>query len=676
MRNYQKLGRNVKPGVDDRNRAHSVNRPLVSLGNLAIQRKFKPGLKVSTPQDHHEQEADHYADQVMGMPSNTVQNMAMDSKSACPAASGFSSGNVVPTGGRPLDRSTLAFFEQRIGDNFSDVRVHDGPAAGVMAESLQARAYTVGRDVVFGKNEYRPQEQAGQRLLSHELAHVVQQRNEKPRIDRQPSIMATIQVNDSLQVLFPFTSGDIKLTGGETVIAVSEPAGGLVRVQLPAPYLNAYEPFDIPVTIVSSSGQGDTVVYQSPPLGMLENAFDLGPDSLLPDIPEGVVVEIDPSQLPPGALSDAFDMRGWPISQVGRLTNALADQHLMNYGFNAAGSHSIGMVGYPNTTNLRALRNLDIPQSPILFGHTIAYVRVDGKIVTMTSFGPQSLAAAGIDSLTGTHAGVPGSIIQHMDPQPFPLSMSGTHGFPNTSGVSIEWPVSAARARSMSQHLSGAQADDLMRYAAYLEKCKGGQNCVGWALDQLEGELGGQVGQQGQPPLRHQSGMNTARQGKFQGMVGDALAHQQSGGKKGIPVVDLPNATDPAVAGQMSKTMRVIKWGGRILEVGGYAYSIYRIANASKEEMPFVVAEEALGTVAGPLGGVAAELYIQPMRELAAGRGDATLLILPIPYIAPLVRVIEPEKQDPEGGRLIRRAVLGNDPDAIDAVLRGMFGGY
>jgi hypothetical protein len=320
------------------------------------------------------------------------------------------------------------------------------------------------------------------------------------------------------------------------------------------------------------------------------------------------------------------------------------------------------------------LYNFDIPQSPILFGHTIAYVRIDGRIHMMTSFAPRNLLGAGMDAFSGKHAGVAGRIIQHLDAQPFPLSISGTHGFPNTSAISVEWPVTPDVARQMSEKLSGAQADDLARYAAYTEKCAGSNNCVSWALNQVEGTLGGSVGQQGELPLRHQSGSNTARPGRFQGMAEGALEYQQSGGQRGTALTDMPNTIGDPTVGRMSPTMRVIKWGGRLLEIGGYFYSVYRIANSSEEERPFVMAEEAVGTLGGPLGGAVSEMYIQPARELAAGRGDATMLILPTPYIAPFVRLVEPEKHDPEGGRLIRRAVLDNDPVAIDRVLRGMFG--
>jgi outer membrane protein OmpA-like peptidoglycan-associated protein len=59
--------------------------------------------------------------------------------------------------------------------NLNDVRVHTDARAAESARAVNARAYTVGRDVVFGQGEYDPQSSAGRRLLAHELAHVVQQ---------------------------------------------------------------------------------------------------------------------------------------------------------------------------------------------------------------------------------------------------------------------------------------------------------------------------------------------------------------------------------------------------------------------------------------------------------------------------------------------------------------------
>lgn len=78
-------------------------------------------------------------------------------------------------GGAPLPESERAFFEPRFGYDFGGVRVHTGPEAQQISRSLNARAFTVGRDVFFGANEYAPGSSGGRRLMAHELTHTVQQ---------------------------------------------------------------------------------------------------------------------------------------------------------------------------------------------------------------------------------------------------------------------------------------------------------------------------------------------------------------------------------------------------------------------------------------------------------------------------------------------------------------------
>ncbi|WP_421734261.1 DUF4157 domain-containing protein [Cellulomonas sp.] len=80
-------------------------------------------------------------------------------------------------GGRPLDADTRADMEGRLGHDFGDVRVHTDSAAADSAAAVGAHAYTVGRDVVFQRDAYDPQSQAGRTTLAHELTHVVQQRS-------------------------------------------------------------------------------------------------------------------------------------------------------------------------------------------------------------------------------------------------------------------------------------------------------------------------------------------------------------------------------------------------------------------------------------------------------------------------------------------------------------------
>ena len=78
-------------------------------------------------------------------------------------------------GGRALHPAERSFFEPRFGHDFSNVRVHTGGIAAAAAQSIHARAFTLGRDVVFGAGEYAPESASGRRLLAHELTHVVQQ---------------------------------------------------------------------------------------------------------------------------------------------------------------------------------------------------------------------------------------------------------------------------------------------------------------------------------------------------------------------------------------------------------------------------------------------------------------------------------------------------------------------
>jgi hypothetical protein len=92
------------------------------------------------------------------------------------------------TGGEPLPASTRAYFEPRFGRDLEDVRLHaDDRAAGAAAE-IGAHAFTSGSDVYFGAGQLQPGTPRGDRLLAHELTHVVQQTG---RIQRQPTTTTT-----------------------------------------------------------------------------------------------------------------------------------------------------------------------------------------------------------------------------------------------------------------------------------------------------------------------------------------------------------------------------------------------------------------------------------------------------------------------------------------------------
>jgi hypothetical protein len=77
--------------------------------------------------------------------------------------------------GQPLPASVRSFFEPRFGYDFSQVRIHQNRRAADTARRLNARAFTLGRDIVFADGEYVPGSYAGKKLIAHELTHVIQQ---------------------------------------------------------------------------------------------------------------------------------------------------------------------------------------------------------------------------------------------------------------------------------------------------------------------------------------------------------------------------------------------------------------------------------------------------------------------------------------------------------------------
>ncbi len=84
--------------------------------------------------------------------------------------------------GQPLDSTTRAFMEPRFGHDLSKVRVHTDAKAAESAQAVNALAYTVGRDVVVGTDQYMPETLKGKQLLAHELTHVVQQSGNWPTV--------------------------------------------------------------------------------------------------------------------------------------------------------------------------------------------------------------------------------------------------------------------------------------------------------------------------------------------------------------------------------------------------------------------------------------------------------------------------------------------------------------
>src|SRR5215208_942587 len=83
--------------------------------------------------------------------------------------------DVLRSPGQPLDPTPRALLEPRFGHDFSKVRVHADDKAAESARAVEASAYTVGNEVVFGAGQYAPHTNSGRQLLAHELSHTLQQ---------------------------------------------------------------------------------------------------------------------------------------------------------------------------------------------------------------------------------------------------------------------------------------------------------------------------------------------------------------------------------------------------------------------------------------------------------------------------------------------------------------------
>jgi hypothetical protein len=206
------ISRTQKTGIHQ-----SINSPFEqilslqrSIGNQAVGRLLKSGtlqakLRIGQPNDIYEKEADRVAEQVMKMPDissskyTRIQRkcpkclkglhglLGVDKKEEeiqtkeIPGQTPEITSKIeddldsLKGGGHPLPESTREFFEPRLGADFGNVRVHEGGHAAGLAQALQAKAFTVGRDIVFGSGLYSPGTLDGKMLLAHELTHVLQQ---------------------------------------------------------------------------------------------------------------------------------------------------------------------------------------------------------------------------------------------------------------------------------------------------------------------------------------------------------------------------------------------------------------------------------------------------------------------------------------------------------------------
>ena len=158
-------------------------------------RRLQRKLSIGATNDPLELEADRIADQVLAAPLNSGINGATPRiqrftgemsgrKDSAPA----SVDRALADSGRPLEPSLQEDMGRRFGHDFSRVRVHSGSTAEQSAREVNAHAYTVGHNIVFGAGRFAPRTREGRRLLSHELTHVIQQSDAVGTLQRDVAI--------------------------------------------------------------------------------------------------------------------------------------------------------------------------------------------------------------------------------------------------------------------------------------------------------------------------------------------------------------------------------------------------------------------------------------------------------------------------------------------------------
>ncbi|MCC7360355.1 MAG: DUF4157 domain-containing protein [Anaerolineales bacterium] len=167
-----------------------------AIGNRALNRlltrpTIQAKLTVGPADDRFEREADQAAAAVMRQAQTPAPALPSEEETALqrlpqPGPSvGLEGGDVnadvearlsaTRGAGQPLPDATRAQMETGLGADFDGVRIHTDAAAHDLNRELGAQAFTHGADVYMAPGKYAPGSSDGQRLLAHELTHVVQQ---------------------------------------------------------------------------------------------------------------------------------------------------------------------------------------------------------------------------------------------------------------------------------------------------------------------------------------------------------------------------------------------------------------------------------------------------------------------------------------------------------------------
>jgi hypothetical protein len=171
----------------------------------------------------------HAGNRAVGQILQNTEDLSKNSQGLPPIVRSVLSSN----SGKPLDPETRSYMESRFRDDFSQVRVHTDTNAAESAKTVSADAYTVKQDIVFDAGNYAPDTSTGQRLLAHELAHVVQQRRSSDSLSVTSSDYSLEQGADRAASDVAQGHDVVKVSGISGATLARQEASGKVTAEAP-----------------------------------------------------------------------------------------------------------------------------------------------------------------------------------------------------------------------------------------------------------------------------------------------------------------------------------------------------------------------------------------------------------------------------------------------------------
>ncbi|HWB25761.1 MAG TPA: DUF4157 domain-containing protein [Chitinophagaceae bacterium] len=592
------------------------------------QKKFfapavQPKLTVNQPGDVYEQEADAVADKIMRMqdvregdsffkisPVNIqrkCQHCEEEEKKLQRKETSGETSSLTGTAnylqslsgkGRPLSIEEKNFFEPRFGYDFSNVRLHTDSEANKSAAGINAHAYTHGNNIVFGQSQFQPGSETGRKLIAHELTHTIQQKGGPAgNIQRQVS---QIDINcGNNQINFARDDGstsydldECNVTDGEYDASVTV-TGNNVDFTL----TNADPSTQFHFHYAIRPGQPNPSTFFAGQSAVhIRCTHDAGAGGVEQEIPVTFVGD-EMMYIP---AFDSSSGGGLPLGYGGMLGSAGLSTYITSLGdlgwLNQAGYRSAfapelwrGLIPNPNMVTLDRTINLNDNFTDFIQGLG-PRIENEGPLWLNRTFpdnippslggtgSPLTFSQAELDSIPalvrrfnmgGTSALTPQELLLLRRA----VAIQGGAFGGSTPGSPL---ASYSEAGRTAPFLSGSPSSGEVRYRVRVQVNRSSALDTSGTNDLTLGE----------------EALTNVEEAEF--MV---IANSR---RQIVSVQRIP--TGGAEPGWILRNAGALRWGGRILLVGGVLVSGYRIANATPQERPRVIAQEGGGWGGGLLG--------------------------------------------------------------------------